>query len=81
MADENWQASSFCPEGYVSSPQAILRAAQFWFPKQYDAAFRAPSSIGAGTNGTTEASVEMLSQALSPRFPDALGRLANADPA
>ena len=31
-------ASSFCPEGYVLTAEAILRAAQFWFPEQCGAA-------------------------------------------
>ncbi|HTE76903.1 MAG TPA: hypothetical protein VK653_09195 [Xanthobacteraceae bacterium] len=71
MADEIWQASSFCPEGYVSTPQAILRAAQFWFPEQYDAAVRAVGSTSAGTNGKIDRSVEPLARALSPQFLDA----------
>jgi hypothetical protein len=72
MGDEIWQASSFCPEGYVSTPQAILRAAQFWFPEQYGAAVRAAGSNAEGTNGTIDASVETLARALSPQFPDTM---------
>ena len=64
-------ASSFCPEGYVSTDQAIYRAAQFWFPEQCGAAVRAAGSTAAGTNGTTDASFEALTRALSPQFPDA----------
>jgi hypothetical protein len=71
MVEEIWQASSFCPEGYVSTPQAILSAGQFWFPELYEAAVRAASS-NADTNGTLGASVESLAQALSPRFSDAV---------
>jgi hypothetical protein len=71
MADEIWQASSFCPEGYVSTPHAILKAAQFWFPEQYGAAVRAAGSTAEGPNGIMNASVEALARALSPQFPDA----------
>ncbi len=70
MADEIWQAKSFCPEGYVSIHQAIFRAAQFWFPEQYGAAFRAAGSSAAGTNGTIAGSIEALERALSQQFPD-----------
>ena len=63
---------SFCPEGYVSTPQATLRAAQFWFPEQYNAAVRAADSTAAGTNVKIDAPFEVLVRALSPQFPDAL---------
>jgi hypothetical protein len=64
-------ASSFCPEGYVSTPQAILRAAQFWFPEQCGAAVRAAGSTAAGTNGTIDAILEAFTRSPWPQFADA----------
>ncbi len=62
-------ASSFCPEGYVLTAQAILRAAQFWFPEQCGAAVRAAGSTAAGTNGTIDAILEAFTRAPWPQFP------------
>ena len=62
-------ASSFCPDGYVLTAQAILRAAQFWFPEQYGAAVRAAGSTAAGTNGTIDAILEAFTRAPWPQFP------------
>jgi len=61
---------SFCPEGYVSIRQAIFRAAQFWYPEQYGAAFRAAGSSAAGNNDTIPGSIEALERAISQQFPD-----------
>jgi hypothetical protein len=62
-------ASSYCPEGYVSTAHAILRAAQFWFPEQCGAAVRAAGSTAAGTNGTIDAILEVFTRAPWPQFP------------
>ena len=70
MADELGQAGAFCPEGYVPTPYAILRAAQFWFPEQCRAVVKAAGSTVAGANGTIDASVGALARALSLQFPD-----------
>jgi hypothetical protein len=61
---------SFCPEGYVSIRQAIFRAAQFWYPEQYGAAYRAAGSSAAGNNDTIPGSIEALERAISQQFPD-----------
>jgi hypothetical protein len=60
----------FCPDGYVPAQEAIVRAAEYWFPKRFAALERAaaPQSETKPDN-----SFEALARALSqpPGIPDA----------
>jgi hypothetical protein len=63
--------NGFCPDGYVPAQEAIVRAAQYWFPERFAALERAaepPSETKPGN------SLEALARALSPLpvIPDAL---------
>ena len=62
--------SDFCPDGYVPTQEAIVRAAEYWFPERFAALERAaaPQSETKPDN-----SLEVLARALSqpPGIPDA----------
>jgi hypothetical protein len=63
--------NAFCPDGYVPTQEAIVRAAQYWLPERFAALERA----GAPPSETKpDNSPEALARALSPPpvIPDAL---------
>jgi hypothetical protein len=61
----------FCPDGYVPTPEAIVRAAKYWFPERCAALERAASPQ---SETQPDNSSEALARALSqpPGIPDAL---------
>jgi hypothetical protein len=63
--------SDFCPDGYVPTQEAIVRAAEYWFPERFAALERA---AGPQSETKPDNSLEALARALSqpPGIPDAL---------
>jgi hypothetical protein len=62
----------FCPDGYLRSQHAILRAAGYWFPERFAALERA-AGFEAKPDNSMGAAVRAFSQ---PQFPDALEEIA-----
>jgi hypothetical protein len=63
--------SDFCPDGYVPTQEAIVRAAKYWFPERFAALERAAARQQSETK--PDNSFEALARALSqpPGIPDA----------
>jgi hypothetical protein len=63
--------NEFCPEGYVPAQEAIMMAAQYWFPERCTALERAAAQL---SKTKSDNSAEALARALSspPVIPDAL---------
>ena len=60
----------FCPDGYLPSQDAILRAAGYWFPEQFAVLEGAAESQSeAKPDDSIDAAARAFSQ---PQFPDAL---------
>ena len=56
--------SSFCPDGYVATPEAILKAISTWHAEQI-AALETPTVTDSPTNQASYRGIEALAQALS----------------
>jgi hypothetical protein len=63
--------SDFCPDGYVPTQEAIVRAAEYWFPERFAAL---EGAAGPQSETKPDNSLEALARALSqpPGIPDAL---------
>jgi hypothetical protein len=74
LTEEGRALRDFCPDGYLPSQDAILRAAGYWFPEQFAALERAGGSLSeAKPDNSIEAAVRAFSQ---PQFPDGLREIA-----
>ena len=66
--------NGFCPDGYVPTQEAIVRAAQYWFPERFAALERAaaPPSETNPDESPLKALARALSSLSRPVFPAAL---------
>jgi hypothetical protein len=72
LTEKGLALRDFCPDGYLPSQDAILRAAGHWFPEQFAALERA-AGFEAKSDTSIDAAVRAFSQ---PQFPDALREIA-----
>jgi hypothetical protein len=64
--------SDFCPDGYVPTQEAIVRAAQYWFPERFAALERAAVPESQTTQTKPVSNFDVAARAFSqPQVPDA----------
>jgi hypothetical protein len=64
--------SDFCPDGYVPTQEAIVRAAQYWFPERFAALERAAVPESQTTLTKPASNFDVAARAFSqPQVPDA----------
>ena len=64
--------SDFCPDGYVPTQEAIVRAAEYWFPERFAALERAAVPESQTTQTKPASNFDVAARAFSqPQVPDA----------
>jgi hypothetical protein len=57
--------SGFCPDGYVPTPEAIVRGMRYWYAERVDAVETAAAGIGEAPASTPLSGTALLARALS----------------